>query len=391
MPGAVISIVRTPAQPDREKIAVAVRRAVALAGGLPPVIVPGSTILLKPNLVDLPRTRESGAVTHPALCRAVAEMVLERGALPVIADSAGVGADTEAVIEYMGYAALRRDGLKVLDLKKEKAVRVRNPGAAVLPYIYVYEAALRAAAVINLPVLKTHDQTEVTLGLKNLKGLLADRSKKAMHRRGLFRGVPEIAAFFKPCLTVLDGIYCQEGVGPVFGDPVEMDLVLAGRDPVALDSVAGLIIGYRPEEVPITVLAAQAGLGTADISAIEIAGESWQAVRRPFKRSADSALISGALPCRLLAGGDACTGCRNTVISVLVELKERDMLALLENKTIVTGRPPRGDAPPGELLLVGTCARAWRRKGAYIAGCPPENNCVIKAIEAKQAPQSRKR
>lgn len=379
MSETTVSIVRTPRRPGRREIAAAVRRAVELAGGFPAAVRPGVTILLKPNLVAVPRSRESGAVTHPEICRAVAEMVLEKGALPVIADSAGVGADTEAVIEFMGYGVLRSDGFAVLDLKRERAFRVKNPGAAVLPYIRVFEPVLRAAAVINLPVLKTHDQTEVTLGLKNLKGLLADDSKKAMHRKGLFRGVTEIAAFFKPCFTILDGIYAQEGVGPVFGDPVEMDLVLAGTDMVALDTVAGLIIGYRPEEVPITFLAAEAGLGTADPAQIEIAGEPLELVRRPFRRSSRAEISRETLPCRLYLGGDTCSGCRNTVVSVLVELKDRKLLHLLKQKTIVTGHPPRTNLP-GELLLVGTCTRAWRRRGAYIEGCPPENSWIIKTL-----------
>ena len=230
----VISIVRTPPHPGREDIAAAVRRAVALAGGLPEPVRPGATVLLKPNLVEIPYTRESGAVTHPQLCRAVAEMVLERGAAPVIADAAGMGSDTEAVISFMGYDQLRREGYPVLDLKKEKVVRVKNPAATVLPQMEVFQPALTADVLINLPVMKTHDQTEVTLSLKNLKGLLADSSKKEIHRRALFRAIPEVAAFFKPSFTILDGIYTQEGVGPVYGDPVEMDLVIAGRDMVCL-------------------------------------------------------------------------------------------------------------------------------------------------------------
>jgi uncharacterized protein (DUF362 family) len=384
MPETIVSIVRTPRQPGRREIAAAVRRAVELAGGLPPAVRTGATILLKPNLVAVPRSRESGAVTHPEICRAVAELVRGKGAVPVIADSAGVGADTEAVIEFMGYGALRRDGYAIVDLKKEKTIRVKNPGAAVLPYLNVFEPALRADAVINLPVLKTHDQTEVTLGLKNLKGLLADDSKKAAHRRGLFRSVIETAAFFKPCFTILDGVYAQEGVGPVFGDPVEMDLILAGADMVALDTVAGLIIGYRPEEVPITVLAAKAGLGTADPGQILIAGEPWESVQRPFRRCSEAEIAPETLPCRLYLGGGTCSGCRNTVISVLVELKERDLLPLLKQKTIVTGRPPR-EKLPGELLLVGACAGAWRRKGVYIEGCPPENSWIIKEIERRDS------
>lgn len=379
MSETTVAITRTAPKPGRASVAAAVRRAVELAGGLPAVIASGKIVLLKPNMVALPRTRQSGAVTHPEVCRAVAEIVRERGAVPIVADSAGIGADTEAVIDFMGYNALRRDGFPVIDLKKEKAVRVKCGGARILKSAFVYEPALRADAIINLPVLKTHDQTEVTLSLKNLKGLLADCSKAAMHRRGLYRGIVELASFIRPCFTVLDGIYCQEGVGPVFGDPVEMDLIFAATDMVALDAVAGLVIGYGPDEVPVTSLAAESGLGLADPDAITVKGESWKSIHRPFKRSSHSAILNELLPCRLQLGGDTCSGCRNTVISVLVELKEREMLHLLKGRTIVTGRPPLNLGPDG-LLLVGSCTRRLRRKGTYIEGCPPENSCIIKDL-----------
>ncbi|HHW73754.1 MAG TPA: DUF362 domain-containing protein [Firmicutes bacterium] len=375
----LISITRTPPRPGREAIAAAVRRAVTLAGGLPEAVRPGAVVLLKPNLVEIPYTRESGAVTHPGVCLAVAEMVRERGALPIIADAAGMGSDTEAVITFMGYDQLRSDGYTVLDLKKERSVWVENPAAAVLPRLRVYEWALTADLLINLPVMKTHDQTEVTLSLKNLKGLLDDCSKKAMHRRALFRGIPEIAAFFRPSLTILDAIYTQEGVGPVYGDPVEMDLILAGRDMVALDTVAGAIMGYRPEEVPTTMLAAGMGLGTADLEKIEIAGLPWQSVRRRFRRCSESEILKEVPSCSLQIGDDTCSGCRNTVISVLVELKARGRLDALSDKIIVTGTPP-GHELPGEAILVGNCARQHGPNKNFIAGCPPENSWIIEAL-----------
>ena len=161
---AVVSITRTPSHPDRSQIRQAVAQAIQLCGGLPPAIKPGVTVLLKPNLVDIPRSRQSGAVTHPEVCRAVAELVLEAGAHPVIADSAGVGTDTEQVIEFMGYQELRNDGYQVMDLKQDKVITIRNPEGRVLPKLKVFETALNAGAIINLPVLKTHDQTEITLG-----------------------------------------------------------------------------------------------------------------------------------------------------------------------------------------------------------------------------------
>lgn len=379
MSKSVIGIAKTPHSPGRAEIAAAVRRAVELSGGLPEQIKAGAMVLLKPNLVEVPRTRESGAVTHPELCRAVAEMVKERGAVPVIADSAGVGSDTEKVIEYMGYSSLRKEGFTVLDLKKTGVRRVHNPDAAVMPYLRIFKPALEADAIINLPVMKTHDQVELTLGMKNLKGLLDDTTKKLMHRRGVVPGVAEAAAFFHPCLTIVDGIYCQEGVGPVYGDPVEMDLVIAGRDMVAVDSAAGLIMGFRPKEVPITREAAARGLGASLPEQYEIKGLSLEDVTRPFKRCSQSEILNRELPCILSMPESACTGCRNTVIAVLVELQEKEMLPLLAGLTILAGRPPE-HLPGGKLILVGTCTKFLRGKGAYIEGCPPENSWVARAL-----------
>jgi len=100
-----------------------------------------------------------------------------------------------------------------------------------------------------------------------------------------------------------------------------MDLVIAGRDMVALDTVAGLIMGYRPEEVPTTVLAAQMGLGTAALSGIVIAGLPWESVQRRFKRCSESEILKEVPPGSLRIGGGTCSGCQNTIIAVLVELK----------------------------------------------------------------------
>ena len=248
-----------------------------------------------------------------------------------------------------------------------------------MPYLRIYKPALEADAIINLPVMKTHDQVELTLGMKNLKGLLDDTTKKLMHRRGVVLGVVEAAAFFHPCLTIVDGIYCQEGVGPVYGDPVEMDLVIAGRDMVAVDTTAGLIMGYRPEEVPITREAAARRVGCSQPEQYEIKGLPLAEVARPFKRCSQSEIISRELPCTLSMPESACTGCRNTVIAVLMELQEKELLPLLAGKAVIAGRPPE-HLPGGKLVLVGTCTKSLRGKGTYIEGCPPENSWVARAL-----------
>jgi len=87
--------------------------------------------------------------------------------------------------------------------------------------------------------MKTHDQTEITLGMKNLKGLLADDSKKKFHRDGLIESVVDLNAALKPCLEIVDGTFAAEGTGPVFGETKEMDLIIGSKDIVACEASNG--------------------------------------------------------------------------------------------------------------------------------------------------------
>jgi uncharacterized protein (DUF362 family) len=92
---SIVSIVKTVQDPGREEIFQSVSQAVEMAGGLPGVISTGKKVLIKPNLVAVPNDRKSGATTHPEVCRALAELVKARGAMPIIAESASVGEKPE--------------------------------------------------------------------------------------------------------------------------------------------------------------------------------------------------------------------------------------------------------------------------------------------------------
>ena len=96
-----VSIVKVAGR-DRERIGVGVRRAVEMAGGLADRIRPGMRVMIKPNLVAPPPSAESGACTSPLVCQAVADVVRELGATPIIAESSARGADTEAAYRIMG-------------------------------------------------------------------------------------------------------------------------------------------------------------------------------------------------------------------------------------------------------------------------------------------------
>ncbi len=369
---------------DEKGITEAVKRAVERIGGLEDIVSPGDLVLVKPNLVRVPPF-ENGTATRWEVSKAVADLVVERGARPVIAESAGAGVDTEEVMESTGYSRLRELGYEVVDLKSCTREVIPAPeGYVVFGELPSWNLVRRADVIISVPVLKTHDQTEVTLSMKNLKGLIDDATKKAFHREGLLEGVVDLMTALKPRLTVMDGTICQEGMGPIFGTPKRMDLILASKDLVAADAVAGKIMGYDPVEVMITARAAARGVGKMDLGRIHIVGDARiDEVAQRFKRSSETSL-EGLPPFELLFDEGACTGCRNSVISALLDMKKHGTERALEGKVIVAGplkeKALPADATKENTVLVGICTRHLRDRGTYVQGCPPLNPPIIGAV-----------
>jgi uncharacterized protein (DUF362 family) len=310
----------------------------------------------------------------------VADIVQERGARAIIAESSAVGVDSEKVIAGSGYRQLRESGYEVIDLKKTQTTMIPVPGGKVFQEIETYRLVQEADVVISLPKLKTHDQTEITCSIKKLKGLLSDKYKRMMHQEGLFDGVVDLLAAIKPQLAIVDGIYCQEGLGPIFGKPIEMDLILAGRDLVAVDAVCGRVMGFEAEEVLLTQRAAERGWGTLKTAEIEFAGEPLEKISRRFLRSTEDnpVRVEGF---NLLFGGVTCTGCRNTVMSALADMRNAHQLMYLPGVTVVTGDPEIPPfVPPDSLVTVGKCVPEWKRGKLHVKGCPPNNVYVVQAI-----------
>ena len=188
---------------------------------------------------------------------------------------------------------------------------------------------------------------------------------------------------------MVDAIYCQEGLGPVFGKPVEMDLIVAGSDLVAVDAVCGYITGFEPEEVPITAEAAKRGLGVVGKEDIDVLGEPIEAVSRRFMRVLeDERLKIEGL--NLFYGGVTCSGCRMGIMSSLFDMKEANQLNYLEGITIVTGAPEIAEPiPEDSLVTVGRCVPRERRGKRHVRGCPPNNLDIVQAIIGDRAKAER--
>jgi uncharacterized protein (DUF362 family) len=386
---AEVAIVKTNPQPVYNEIRRAVQQSLDLIGGIRDIVKPNHLVLINPSWVAPPVERQAGCITIPEVTRAVADIVKAIGARPVIAESSAVGVNSEKVIQESGYRQLREMDYEVIDLKSLKTtVKMPAEKAKVFERIETWQFVQQADVIISVPKLKTHDQTEMTCSIKKLKGLLTDNAKKAMHQEGLFDGVVDLLAAVKPRLAVVDAIVCQEGVGPVFGKPVEMNLVLAGKDLVAVDAVCARLIGYQPREILLTVNAAARGLGVMDLEKIAIKGQKLENVKRRFLRSTEDEPVQME-GFQLIHGEAACTGCRNTVMSALIDMRNADQLMYLPGVTVLTGdAPPPADVSPEDIVTVGLCMKE-NKADRHVKGCPPNNFLVVKAIIGNRAEAGR--
>jgi uncharacterized protein (DUF362 family) len=128
-----------------------------------------------------------------------------------------------------------------------------------------------ADVVINAPIAKQHGSTVLTLGMKNLMGVIQNRN--GFHARGLHQCVADLNSAVRPQLTVVDAVRILTRNGPTGGnldDVKKMDTVIASADVVAADTYAATLFDLTPDDVPYIQLGAEMGLGQSDLKAIEI-------------------------------------------------------------------------------------------------------------------------
>ena len=148
----------------------------------------------------------------------------------------------------------------------------------------ISEFVYKCDKMINIAAMKTHCDCLVTLGMKNLKGCIRNKDKSNSHRIDVNRVVVELNRLVKPHLTIVDGTVGMEGMGPASGTPVNCNLLIAGKDIVAVDSVASFLMGIEPEEVMTIKLGYEAGLGEMNPDKIEVVGETLDEIRMRWKR-----------------------------------------------------------------------------------------------------------
>jgi uncharacterized protein (DUF362 family)/Pyruvate/2-oxoacid:ferredoxin oxidoreductase delta subunit len=266
---------------EYERVKKAVRESLDLLGGISSFISPGDRVLLKVNLL-IRRRPEKVTTTHPSLARALAELVLEAGAHPIIGDSPGgyhyyTPATLEAVYETCGMKEAAELSGAELNFNTE-VVDVPYPEGKLMKSIKTIKPVLEADKIINIPKIKTHAMTVYSGAVKNLFGVIPGRYKPEYHLRfedtGDFADVLiDICSFVKPVLTVMDAVVGMQGYGPTNGSPKQVGLILSSANPYELDVAAAKIIGLKPKLIPTVRRSIDRGLCSGELDTVEVVGE----------------------------------------------------------------------------------------------------------------------
>lgn len=278
---------------DYEIVKNSVRSALDLLGGISSFISRGDKVLLKVNLL-IKRKPEKVTTTHPAIVQAVAELVLEAGGKPIIGDSPGgyhfySESTLKEVYETCGMKDAATKSGAELNFNTE-VIDVPYPSGKIMKSIKTIKPVLEVDKIISIPKIKTHMMTVYSGAVKNMFGIIPGSYKAEYHLRfddtGDFADLLiDICSFSKPVLTIMDAIIGMEGYGPTNGTPKKVGLVMASRDPYALDAIAAKVIGLEGSQVPTIRKSIDRGLYDGNIDGIDILGEAINDVKvEDFKK-----------------------------------------------------------------------------------------------------------
>jgi uncharacterized protein (DUF362 family) len=241
------------------------------------------TVLIKVNFITV-KTWDTGATTDPMVVEAIIERLKNLHVKIYVVESDATMTSADKAFEATGMREMcERNGVECLNLRHVKdRVKIDVPNSETLKSITV-PRIVTESAVVSAAKLKTHMSTGVTLGMKNMFGLLPDKFKGKYHLKGISKVIVDINSVLKPVLTVIDGFVGMEGRGPSDGTPVQMDLIITGKDPVATDATGCRVMGFDPHEISHIRKACEKGLGSIDD--VQILGERLEDVARTFLRS----------------------------------------------------------------------------------------------------------
>ena len=397
-----------------EKSLDSVRKAIALSGGLDH-LPRGAHVFIKPNIVFWTRTKQIpkwGVITTTRVVEDMVILLKEKGIDRITIGEGMVIMDPKDdklphhAFQSLGYDILKqRYGVNVMSLW-DRPFRKMDIGDGIS--LNFNTDILESDFVVNLPVMKTHNQTVVSLGIKNLKGVIDMVSRKKCHSMDpavdLNIMVSRLAEPMPPMLTLIDGIFTNER-GPGFDGKIRRsNLLIASSDVLAADFVGAAALGHSPCDVPhLAKAAARKGL-PADLSTIVIEGEPLESIASRHEYDfhySDAPMNSLPLPMANMGikgisyrkyDLSMCTYCSGINGLVLSAIRSAWKNQPWDDVEVLTGKSMKPTPGMKKTILLGKCMYQVNKDHPDIQemipvkGCPPKPADIVKALHRAGIP-----
>lgn len=357
------------------------------------------SVLIKPNLGFL-GTKGTGIVTHCEVIRGVIRFMKEAGARPFVGDSCIFGVNPEEAFEKSGAVAVaREEGVNLVNLDEGEPISIEIPEPFAVDRVKISSYAAQADCIVSVPVMKTHMYALASLSLKNMKGCLYQRDKVHFHHlreeerfapwhsfKNLDRAIADLSSVLYADLAVIDGVVAMEGMGPILGEPKPLGLVLAAEDPIAADTGALFLMGFKGEEIPHVSLAAHKRRRKVEFDDLDLDRDLFMALRSPFRHAVPEDIYA-QYPEFALCKGETCSACEATAMAFLKYYGKN--YAGIKTVHIVMGRNanPKG-VTEERCIVLGNCAAKFRDMGIFLEGCPPIPSDILKVVNGFEGKES---
>jgi uncharacterized protein (DUF362 family) len=248
-----------------------VRKALDVFGGMGTFVKPGANVIIKPNICVAYRSYEQAATTNPWVVGALVKLCFEAGAGRVRVMDSPFDGTADQAYRYSGIQEqVEANGGQMEVMSSIKYVDTELPEGRDFHSVAIYDEILNADVLINVPIAKDHGLAKLTLGMKNLLGVV--RNRPSFHAN-FGQRLPDLASRIRPALTVVDAVRILTYGGPTGGDPAavqKLDTLIASPDIVAADAYAATLFGMQGTDLDYVSGGAAMGLGKSDLTQMKI-------------------------------------------------------------------------------------------------------------------------
>jgi uncharacterized protein (DUF362 family) len=352
----------------------------------------GKKVLIKPNAGRHVKAC-LGITVHPQAVAAAIDVFREANAGSIaIGESPILGVNTMKAFESTGVAEIARlKQIPLIDMDARKPVIRPVQNGRVLTSLKFCADIFDFDVIVSLAVTKSHMHTQVSLGIKNMKGCLWRHEKVRLHQlqyrndltfpeKTLDSAISDMTTLLLPHLTVIDGYIGMEGLGPSAGTQITSDFAVASFNPLAADKIAAELMGFDFDEIHHLRLIRDRKI--CSLEGLTVVPADYRKFSKQFRKSPTK--IDIVFPDVVVHDKGSCSACLSTTLLFLKRFAaELGDYALRDGKLHVGIGKDIEDFPEGT-ILIGNCTSRHKKRGNFIKGCPPVASKIYKSITGSE-------